>query len=154
MANSMNSAMRQNEWSHSDRVSIRNSRQNSVESKASEAIMRIFAKLKKIRVLSHQRRSRHSSAWPQAQLRKASEASQASWEGPQLYCWIASYLLMTTVVGRNHLCRTRRPFISRILENSRQSSPANENEQNRFLTLRAGLNLHSNGVYRRKVTLF
>jgi len=35
----------------------------------------------------------------------------------------------------------------RILANSHEFSPANEIEQNRFLTLRAGLILVSNGVY-------
>ena len=39
----------------------------------------------------------------------------------------------------------------RILANSHEFSPANEIEQNRFLTLRAGLILDSNGVYREKL---
>ena len=42
----------------------------------------------------------------------------------------------------------------RILANFQGFPPANENEQNRFLTLRAGLILHFNGVYSRKVAQF
>ena len=61
---------------------------------------------------------------------------------------------MTTVVGRNHLCRPRRLFLAeffRILANSLLKALANEIEQNRFLTLRAVEISISNGVYREKL---
>ena len=54
-------------------------------------------------------------------------------------------------VGRNHLCRHQTTLLSWILKNSREFSSANENEQNRFLTLRAVEILISNGVYREKL---
>ena len=49
---------------------------------------------------------------------------------------------------------TRRLFkaeFSRILANSQEFTPANENEQNRFLTLGAVEILISNGVYKEKL---
>ena len=55
------------------------------------------------------------------------------------------------LVGRNHLRRHQTTIISWILKNSSLFSLANENEQNRFLTLGAVEILISNGVYREKL---
>ena len=60
---------------------------------------------------------------------------------------------MTTWWAETISVVTRRLLLAeffRILANSQEFIPANEIEQNRFLTLRAGLILGSNGVYREK----
>ena len=61
---------------------------------------------------------------------------------------------MTTWWAETISVVTRRLLLAvffRILANSRSKAFANENEQNRFLTLQPGLNLRSNGVYKEKL---
>ena len=57
-------------------------------------------------------------------------------------------------VGRNDLRRPQRLLLAeffRILANSSENLSANENEQNRFLTLRAVEISYFNGVYKEKL---